>query len=157
MTKPLNSGQFRRALGCFATGVAIVTTRDRKGAAVGMTISSFNSVSLEPPLVLWSIAVQADGYEAFVNSKNFAVNVLAKHQSVLSDQFAVSGSDKFDGIEYRDGIAGVPLLTDSAACFECEIEAIYAGGDHKIIVGRVLRCEDSTTDPLVFFRGHFLK
>lgn len=156
MTDRSRSEPFRRALGCFATGVAVVTALDEQSMPVGITISSFNSVSLEPPLVLWSVGKRADGYKAFKNATHFAVNVLAKHQLPLSQQFATRSSDKFSGIPCHDGIAGVPLLSDAAASFECETEAVYPGGDHKIIVGRVLRCRDSEADPLVFFRGRFL-
>lgn len=158
MSSPnVNALQFRRALGCFATGVAIATTLDSRHKPVGMTISSFNSVSLDPPLVLWSIAVAADGYDAFMQSDYFAVNVLAKDQASMSDRFAISGSDKFADIATVRGIENIPILEHAAACFECKTEHVYAGGDHKIIVGRVLRCSDTDADPLVFFRGEFLK
>jgi len=149
--------RFRRALSCFATGVAVVTTVDASGAKVGMTISSFNSVSLDPPLVLWSVAEDSYSYDVFTAVEYFAVNVLSMHQKELADRFAQSQGDKFDGLEHREGLHGVPLLSDLAACFECRREHVYAGGDHKIIVGRVLRFEDHETDPLIFYRGHYLR
>jgi len=149
--------EFRRALSCFATGVAVVTTLDKDGENVGMTISSFNSVSLDPPLVLWSIANDANSYSVFTNAKHFAVNVLAMHQEELSGQFAQRGGDKFRGLECRSGIEGVPILPDYAACFECSTENIFDGGDHKIIVGRVLKLEDRESDPLIFYRGRYLR
>jgi len=149
--------EFRRALSCFATGVAVVTTLDKDGEKVGMTISSFNSVSLDPPLVLWSIANDANSYSVFTNAKHFAVNVLAMHQEELSGQFAQRGGDKFRGLECRSGIEGVPILPDYAACFECSTENIFDGGDHKIIVGRVLKLEDRESDPLIFYRGRYLR
>lgn len=149
--------RFRRALGCFATGVAVVTTVDGKGTKVGMTISSFNSVSLDPPLVLWSVADDSFSYDVFTNADHFAVNVLAMHQKDLADRFALSRENKFDGLDYKEGLHGIPILPDFAACFECSTEHIYPGGDHKIIVGRVLRVEDRETDPLIFYRGHYLR
>lgn len=149
--------QFRRALSCFATGVAVVTTVDSSGAKVGMTINSFNSVSLDPPLVLWSVAEDSYSYDVFTRAEHFAVNVLSMHQKDLADRFAQSNNDKFDGLRHGEGLHGVPLLSDFAACFECRTEHIYSGGDHKIIVGRVLRVEDHDKDPLIFYRGHYLR
>lgn len=148
---------FRRALSCFATGVAVVTTVDATGAKVGMTINSFNSVSLDPPLILWSVAEDSYSYDVFTNAEYFAVNVLSMHQKGLADRFAQRQPDKFDGLDHREGLHGVPLLADFAACFECRLEYIYAGGDHKIIVGRVLRVEEHEADPLIFYRGHYLR
>lgn len=148
---------FKRALSCFATGVAVVTTLDASGAKFGMTISSFNSVSLDPPLVLWSIANNANSFSAFTKADYFAVNVLAIHQDQLSSRFAQRGGDKFEGLECRSGIEGVPILPEYAACFECSTENVFDGGDHKIIVGRVLKLEDRESDPLIFYRGHFLR
>ena len=148
--------EFRRALGCFATGVAVVTTIDQDGERAGMTINSFNSVSLDPPLVLWSISNDAYSYDAFVNAEFFAVNVLTTAQQHLSARFASRGIDKFDGLEWREGMHGIPLLPEYTACFECVTEHRYEGGDHKIIVGRVLRAEDRETDPLIIYRGQFL-
>jgi 3-hydroxy-9,10-secoandrosta-1,3,5(10)-triene-9,17-dione monooxygenase reductase component len=147
---------FKRALSCFATGIAVVTTLDTDGKKVGMTVSSFNSVSLDPPLVLWSIANDANSYSVFTDARYFAVNVLAMHQGQLSSQFAQKGEDKFQGLECRSGIDGIPLLPDYAACFECRTENIFDGGDHKIIVGRVLKLDDRESDPLIFYRGQFL-
>ncbi len=149
--------QYRRALSCFATGVAVATALDKDGQRVGMTISSFNSVSLDPPLVLWSIANDSLSYDVFVDAEHFAVNVLAMHQKDLSAQFAQKGGDKFVGLECAEGLGGAPILPEYAACFECSTEHVYDGGDHKIIVGRVLRFEDRETDPLIFYRGRFLR
>ena len=148
---------FRRALSCFATGVAVVTTTDAEERPVGMTISSFNSVSLEPPLVLWSIAKNALGYDVFATAEHFAINVLAMHQKDISARFAKSGEDKFAGLECESGIGGAAILPEYAAVFECAAEHRYDGGDHTIIVGRVLRFEDRESDPLIFYRGRFLR
>jgi flavin reductase (DIM6/NTAB) family NADH-FMN oxidoreductase RutF len=149
--------KYRRALSCFATGVAVVTTTEEDGSPVGMTISSFNSVSIDPPLVLWSIAKDARSYERFANTRYFAVNVLTMDQKDLSATFAKTGGDKFAGLECGTGIGGAPILPEYAACFECETEHRYEGGDHTIIVGRVLELEDRETDPLIFYRGRFLR
>ena len=153
----LDLQEFKRALSCFATGIAVVTALDSDGNKVGMTVSSFNSVSLDPPLILWSIANDANSYSVFTDAEYFAVNVLAMHQDHLSSQFAQKGGDKFQGLECRSGINGVPVLPEYAACFECSTEQIFNGGDHKIIVGRVLKLDDRESDPLIFYRGRFLK
>jgi len=149
--------EFKRALSCFATGVAVVTALDKDGGKVGMTVSSFNSVSLDPPLVLWSIANDSNSYSVFTEGEHFAVNVLAIYQEHLSSRFAQKGGDKFQGLECHEGINGVPILPEYAACFECSTEHVYDGGDHKIIVGRVLKLDDRESDPLIFYRGHFMK
>lgn len=151
----INPDEFRRALGCFATGVAVVTTVDGNGDWAGMTVSSFNSVSMDPPLVLWSIADNSVNYETFMDAEYFAVNVLTLGQQALSSRFASRRKDKFDGLECREGLHGAPILPEYAACFECRTEERFDGGDHKIIVGRVLRLEDRDEDPLIFYRGHF--
>jgi len=147
---------FRRALSRFATGVAVVTALDTHGEKVGITISSFNSVSLDPPLILWSVGLDSMSYDVFTAASYFAVHVLALNQQELCDCFAQSGNNKFDTLDCREGIHGVPLLPDFAACFECSTEHIYPGGDHKIIVGRVHRVEERETDPLIIYRSRFL-
>lgn len=148
---------YKNALSCFATGVAIATTLDASGNRVGMTVSSFNSVSLDPPLVLWSIANTSRGHDVFVHARYFGVNVLAVHQKDISTQFSQKSEDKFAGLVCRDGIGGVPMLPEYAACFECETEHVYEGGDHKIIVGRVVHFEDHKSDPLIFYRGQYMR
>ena len=144
-------------MGCFATGVAVVTALDKNGSRAGITINSFNSVSLQPPLVLWSIAKETQSFETFTTAENFAVNVLAMHQRDICEQFAVRGGDKFGGLECSEGIAGVPILPTYSAVFECTAEHCYDGGDHAILVGRVQKFEDRRTDPLIFYRGHYLE
>ncbi|MCP4334072.1 MAG: flavin reductase family protein [Gammaproteobacteria bacterium] len=125
--REINADDFRRALSCFATGVAVVTTLDTQGEKVGMTISSFNSVSLDPSLVLWSVADDSLSYDVFIEADYFAVHVLAMSQKDLSERFAQSGDNKFDKFDCREGIHGVPILPDFAACFECSTEHIYLG------------------------------
>lgn len=152
-----DSIEYRRALGCFATGVAVVTALGPDEEKIGITVNSFNSVSLDPPLVLWSVGEESLSYQAFVDAEYFAVNVLATQQREVCSRFASSGENKFLDLVCDEGIEGVPLLPEFSAVFECQTEHRYDGGDHKIIVGRVLRFEDRKTDPLIFYRGHFLK
>ena len=147
--------QIRKAFGCFATGVAVATTKSSSGEPIGITISSFNSVSLEPPLVLWSIGNDSASYDAFANAEYFAVNVLARQQEDLSLRFAARGQDKWLGLGWTEGVHGSPILPEFSACFECSTEHRYPGGDHLILVGRVLRFEDRGLDPLIFYRSQF--
>lgn len=150
-----DSAAFRRALGCFPTGIAVVTTIDAEGRPAGITVSSFNSVSLDPPLVLWSIGRASVSFDIFARAGFFAVNVLSRAEFDLVARFAASGGDRFQGLSCRQGIGGVPILPDFAACFECETEHRYDGGDHRIIVGRVLAFEDHDKEPLIVHRGQY--
>lgn len=146
----------REALGCFATGVTIVTCRDDSAEPCGVTVNSFNSVSLEPPLVLFSLARSLNSVDAFQQSSHFAVNVLAAHQRSLSERFATALTDKWRDLPHRLGATGCPVLDDSLAMFECEGWHQYDGGDHVIFVCRVLRVwRDSRYQPLLFFRGAY--
>jgi len=120
-----------------------------------MTVNSFNSVSLDPPLVLWSLGLDSQCLDAFTAAKHFAVNVLASDQQDVCDKFAARGADRFSGLDCSEGAEGQPILPEFSAVFECRMEHVYAGGDHKIIVGRVLRFEDHKTDPLIFYRGQY--
>jgi len=148
---------FRNALGSFATGVTIITTRDETGGAIGVTANSFNSLSLDPPLVLWSIGVKAFSYPAFAKAKHFVVHVLAADQQALSDRFARSSTEKFDGVPFEHGLGGVPLFPGCAAVFECSTERCVEGGDHVIMIGRVERFTvDETALPLMFYRGRYV-
>lgn len=147
--------EFRRALSSFATGVGVVTTVDGRGNKVGITISSFNSVSLEPPLILWSVGLDSMSYDAFVAADHFAIHILGRHQMEMCDRFAQRSENKFDGIDVRSGLHGVPILPDFAVCFQCSTEHVYPGGDHKIIVGRVYHIEERETEPLIYYRGGF--
>ena len=150
-----HSRAFRRALGSFATGVTIATTLDASGAPVGVTASSFNSVSLDPPLVLWSLSKQAFSREAFTSSGHFAIHVLAASQEDLSDRFARSGSDKFAGLDWTPGELGSPLFADHAARFQCRTRHEYDGGDHLILVGEVVDFEAHDVAPLLFHAGRY--
>jgi flavin reductase (DIM6/NTAB) family NADH-FMN oxidoreductase RutF len=143
----------RDALGAFATGVTVVTALDPEGRAIGLTVNSFNSVSLEPPLVLWSLSLASPNLEAFRRAGHFAVNVLAADQQALSERFARRNSDKFAGIDWREGLGGAPLLPGCCAVLECRNETQHAGGDHLIFIGRVEGCSRSDRPPLVFQGG----
>lgn len=139
----------RRALGQFATGVAVITTRAGDKLA-GATVNSFASVSLEPPLILWSLARSSQSFPVFEEATHFAVNILNAEQMSISNRFARSGGDKFADLPVKEGINGTPVLNDCAAVFECEIVARHEGGDHVIIVARVL-CHSHEERPLLLF------
>jgi 3-hydroxy-9,10-secoandrosta-1,3,5(10)-triene-9,17-dione monooxygenase reductase component len=146
---------FRNALGAFATGVTIVTTRDLGGRDVGLTANSFNSVSLDPPLVLWSLAKTSLSLAAFTRCGHFAVHILAADQVPLSDQFAKRGRDKFEGLQIERGEGDIPLLTGCTARFRCRTAYQYEGGDHIIFVGEVISFDHSARPPLVFHGGSY--
>ena len=146
---------FRAALGAFATGVTIATTRDGAGDPVGVTASSFNSVSLDPPLVLWSLSRASLSRAAFEASGHFAVHVLAASQQALSDAFARSGADKFAAVEWSEGLLGSPILSRYAALFQCRTRHQYDGGDHVIIVGEVVGFDARDEPPLLFHHGRY--
>ena len=154
MSEP-NPHKFRNALGQFATGVTIVTTIDAEGKPVGVTASSFNSVSLDPPLVLWSLAKTAHSMPAYQNSGGFNVHVLTSHQSDLSNQFARSSDDKFEGVDWSPCAQGFPLLAEYAALFLCKTHFQYEGGDHIIFVGEVINYQSHDLPVLVFHGGRY--
>jgi flavin reductase (DIM6/NTAB) family NADH-FMN oxidoreductase RutF len=148
--------EFRDALGCFATGIAVATARAADGRPVGMTINSFASVSLDPPLVLWSIARTATGFAAFRDAGHFTINVLREEQRAVSVRFAGQADDRWEGIAVERWTTGAPVITGSLAVIECTTEAIHEGGDHLILVGRVLRlASDRSGRPLVYFAGRY--
>ncbi len=146
---------FRNALGQFATGVTVVTTLAGNEQQVGMTANSFNSVSLSPPLVLWSIGKNSTNYVEFFESKYFAIHILGAGQDATSNQFAQKDGDRFANIECRSGINNLPILPDFAACFQCSMEHRYDGGDHTILVGRVIDFESRDHAPLLFHSGSY--
>jgi 3-hydroxy-9,10-secoandrosta-1,3,5(10)-triene-9,17-dione monooxygenase reductase component len=145
----------RKALGSFATGVTIVTTLDQGGRDIGLTANSFNSVSLDPPMVLWSLSKSSLSLSAFKQAEYFAVHVLSADQEPLSNLFATRGADKFASIGVERGRGGIPLLPECAARFECRTAFAYEGGDHEIIVGEVLGFSDFKRAPLVFQGGNY--
>ncbi len=147
---------FRHALGHFATGVTIVTTRDENGNYIGVTANSFNSVSMDPPLVLWSLDKRAHSLKTYETAEHFVVNVLAADQVSLSKRFAASGAtDKFQGITCAEGVGGAPILAGCAAYFQCKKTFTYEGGDHLILVGEVVTFEASGRSSLVFHKGSY--
>ncbi len=149
------SRALRDTLGQFATGVTVVTCRDAAGQPVGMTVNSFNSVSLDPALVLWSIDRQALGYDAFTRGGHFAVHVLKADQQHISNLFAGRGADKFGQVHWHAGPDQVPLLEDCAARFHCRLAQCVEGGDHTILLGEVLEFSADGGEPLVFHRGRY--
>lgn len=146
---------FRNALGSFATGVTVITTTAADGTPVGLTANSFNSVSIEPPMVLWSLAKKAHSLPVFMEAQHWAVHVLATDQEDLSNRFARAGEDKFSGLNLKRNEHGVPLLEGCAARFECETSFRYEGGDHIIFVGQVLSFQRVERAPLVFHAGRY--
>ncbi|MDT0576089.1 flavin reductase family protein [Croceicoccus sp. F390] len=151
----MDSRGFRDALGSFATGVTVITTVDQAGGDVGLTASSFNSVSLDPPMVLWSLARTSRNMDAFSNAEHFAVHILAAAQQDLSNRFAKRGEDKFAGLDLERGSSGIPLIKDCAARFECRTRHQYDGGDHVIFVGEVIGFARQASAPLIFHGGNY--
>ena len=140
----------------FATGVTIVTARTPAGELVGLTANSFNSVSLSPPLVLWSLAQAASSLAAFSNGSHYAINILAADQKELAERFSSKSTDRWQGVAFTDGLAGAPLLTGAVASFECFNRSRYEEGDHVIFVGEVERCNHRAgAAPLLFHGGRF--
>jgi len=147
--------QFRSALGAFATGVTIVTTRTRSGVDVGLTANSFNSVSLDPPMVLWSLAKSSKSLPAFLESGYFAVHVLSAAQEELSHTFATRGAEKFAGLTLERGRGDIPLLDGCSARFQCRTAIKYEGGDHLVFIGEVEAFDHFDRPPLVFHGGNY--
>ena len=150
-----DSGEFRNALGRFATGVTVVTTRNDAGIPVGLTVSSFNAVSLDPPLVLWSLDRTSTALAVFEKASHFAVHVLGADQVALSNLFASRSDDKFADIATSTGAGDCPLLPDCVGIFECRTVHQYAGGDHAIFVGQVERFERRPGAALLFHDGQY--
>lgn len=151
-----DSTSFRKALGLFVTGVTVITTRTAEGEPVGVTANSFNSVSMTPPLILWSLGRASRSLEAFETTDHFAVHILRSDQRDISNQFARSGADKFEGVPYVTGQSGIPLLTDCAARFECSVYDRHDGGDHIIFIGEVLSIlSDHDAAPLLYHGGRY--
>ena len=146
----------RDALGCFATGVTVVTCVDEHGSPAGLTVNSFTSVSLDPPLLLVCIHKMAASAEALIAASHFAINVLQTEQQPASITFSTRTEDRFGCTPWSQGEAGAPILKDSLCVFECERFAAYDGGDHHILVGQVVKASfDAAVDPLLFFRGRY--
>jgi flavin reductase (DIM6/NTAB) family NADH-FMN oxidoreductase RutF len=159
---PIDSGlpvpapqALRAALGRFATGVAIITCVDPAGQRIGLTANSFSALSLDPPLVLWSLRRSSPSLPVFSTAAHFAVNVLAESQVDLSRRFASQVADKFAHGHWAPGIGGAPVLGGCVAVFECATERELDGGDHALFIGRVVRISDVGVAPLLFQGGHY--
>ncbi len=146
---------FRDALGSFVTGVTIVTARDVEGRPFGLTANSFNSVSLDPPMVLWSLSLKSGSLPVFRDAESWAVHVLAADQQSMSDRFARPGEDKFAGMDSADGPEGAPLLNGYAARFGCRARFEYEGGDHAIFLGEVVDFDRREAEPLIYHGGQY--
>jgi flavin reductase (DIM6/NTAB) family NADH-FMN oxidoreductase RutF len=151
---PIDDAQFKLAMSHFATGVTVVTT-ELGGTLYGLTVTSFASLSLHPPLVLVCVEKSVKSHDAIATSRKFAVNVLAAQQSGLSDRFASRGADKFTGVEWHDGTLGVPLIANALATIECRLHGQLPGGDHSIFVGEVVSVASRDGNPLVYFRSGY--
>lgn len=149
---------FRQLLGCFPTGVAVVTTSNADGSPAGLTCNSFSSVSLEPPLVLFSLRKASSLLPTFVDSGTFAINILSQSQDALSGRFASSKiADKFESVAWRKGPLGTPLIEDCLASFECSVHARHEAGDHVIFIGEVKHMSPGCSDhALVFYKGAYM-
>ena len=151
----LDTRHLRNALGRFTTGVTIISCVDAAGRFVGFTANSFNSLSLDPPLVLWSLREPSPSLDAFLSAPRFAVNVLAEAQVDLSRRFAAAADSRFAEGAWALGEHGAPVLAGCAAVFECETASQQLAGDHRLFIGRVLACTESAVPPLVFQAGHY--
>ena len=151
-----DTAALRRALGCFVTGVTVVTARDAGGAPHGFTANSFTSVSLDPPLVLVCVGREVEGLEVYRECEGFAVNMLADSQRTISEMFAADLPDRFAGVRWREGKYGSPILDGCIACLECAPWQRIEAGDHLVLIGRVLTFERSPDRPLVFCHGRYV-
>jgi flavin reductase (DIM6/NTAB) family NADH-FMN oxidoreductase RutF len=154
---PIDPRDFRNALGSYATGVTIITAADADGKPYGLTCNSFASVSLNPPLVLWSLVLYSTSLSIFQNASHFAVNVLGVSQQALANKFAKSAEDKFAGVDWMPGLGNAPLLRDCVANFQCRAANRYYGGDHVIFLGAVEAYSYNRKEPLLFARGGYGK
>lgn len=153
-----DSRELRDGFGEFLTGVTVVTTRDANGEPAGLTVNSFSSLSLDPPLALFSIGKSADTCAAFEAGNGFVIHVLAGDQVDMSSQFSIKEIDRFEGVEWSPGLDDLPLIAGTLATFECSREHTYDGGDHLILVGRIerLTVADRTRPALGYFRSRYI-
>jgi flavin reductase (DIM6/NTAB) family NADH-FMN oxidoreductase RutF len=146
----------RDAMGCFATGITIITSRDGDGTPIGLTANSFTSLSLDPPLLLVCVANTAGSAPVLREAEHFAVNMLQVSQQATSNRFAGKGEDRFAATAWSEGETGMPLIDGALGAFECKRHAIHDGGDHFILVGEVVRAQfEPRRDPLLYFRGKY--
>lgn len=147
--------QLRNAFGRFATGVTVISACLPDGRAVGLTVNSFASLSLDPPLVLWNLRSGSPSEPAFARGRAFCVNVLRATQQELSQHFCRPAEDKFAGIETEPGLDGCPILAGALAAFECRVDEVVTSGDHRIVIGRVLHARYDDGDPLIYHSGRY--
>lgn len=150
-----NPREIRNLLGQFATGVTVITTRGQDGRKVGMTANSFSSLSLDPPLILWSLAKTAPSLNDFCAAEYFAIHMLAQEHHHISGHFARGAEDKFAGIAYQQCPAGIPLLDDALATLLCRNVQQYEGGDHLIFIGQIEHYQQRNGEPLLFHAGQY--
>jgi len=154
-SSPIDPRDFRNALGTYATGVTVITAAGPGGKPYGLTCNSFASVSLNPPLVLWSLVVYSSSLTVFQNASHFTVNVLGASQQELANRFAKSSDDKFAGLDWSPGLGNAPVLAESVANFQCRSVNRYYGGDHVIFLGAVEAYSYNREEPLLFARGTY--
>ena len=155
-TTPFSTSDLRKVLGAFVTGVTVITTLDQEGRRHGLTANSFNSVSLDPPLILWSQSLSSASYPVFRDAERFVVNILAENQVDVSNRFAKPLQDKFAGIDLQVGIGGIPLIRNCAGYLQCRKETSYLAGDHAVFLGRVEAIRHTGLKPLAFGQGKYL-
>ncbi len=152
---PVDPLEFRRALGCFATGVTVITVVDEQGRPRGLTANAFSSLSLDPTLILVCVDHRSDTFPVMSTSEVFAVNILSEDQREISQRFAGKGEDKFAGISYHTGETGAPIIDGALAVLECRTHEKHIAGDHTIFIGNVSSIQHGPGQPLLFFRGNY--
>lgn len=152
----IDTRDLRQAFGCFGTGVTVITTRAPDGARIGVTANSFNAISLDPPIVLWSLSIKSPNLELFRTAGRFTVNVLTLNQLDLCQRFSRPAEDKFAGVEFSDGLGGVPVIAGCAATIECAVINEHVVGDHVLFIGQVERYAYEHAAPLLFFNGKYI-
>jgi len=152
----IDGREFRDALGCFATGVCIITASTGNNQPFGMTVNSFASVSLDPPLILWSLQNNSELYEVWRKTTHFAVNILRKDQRDMASQYARKGDHTLAQVHFEAGVTGVPILPETLVSLECELSTSHPGGDHTILIGKVLEMNNRDNgEPLLFCAGAY--
>lgn len=153
----IDQREYRNAVGCFATGVTVITTLDPDGDKIGITANSFTSLSLDPPLVLFCVDARINSFQAFESCRHFNVNVLRESQQELSNNFAKSSDDKWDGVEHGYGENGCPVFDNCLAVLECDKHEMFEGGDHLIMIGKVtsMNYDGEDARPLLYYKGGY--
>lgn len=156
LNAPFETRSLRNALGSFVTGVTVITTQDSLGRPHGLTANSFNTVSLDPPLILWSQSKNAGSYPVFRNANEFAISILAEDQVDISNHFASRHENKFEGVEIDQSFCGLPVIAGSSAWLYCKTVSRVDGGDHTIYIGEIIRIARNERQPLIFGGGRYL-